>query len=153
MVTESSFTSSKAPPLKWPMPLASTTEPRAAAPFSITVFPSTTTGSATAAANPCPALLLLELSVSPRRTVITVPAGMVMVSLTGLLAAGLLLALPPAAFPPAEPPPGAPPAALGFSVEDAGELGLLEHPSTKHSASSATTYNIRIAFTGNPLVD
>jgi hypothetical protein len=74
---------------------------------------------------------------------------MVMVSLTGLLAAGLLLALPPAAFPPGALPPGA----LGFSVEDAGALGLLEHPSTKHSASSATTYNIRIAFTGNPLVD
>jgi hypothetical protein len=73
---------------------------------------------------------------------------MVMVSLTGLPAADLLLALPPA-----ELPPGAPPEALGFSVEDAGALGLLEHPSTKHSASSATTYNIRIAFTGTPLVE
>src|SRR6478609_10631425 len=130
------------------MALASTTEPRALAPFSITVFPSTTTGSATVAENPFPALVLLELSVSPRRAVITVPAGMVMVSLTGLLAAGLLLALPPA-----EPPPGAPPAALGFSVEDAGALGLLEHPSTKLSASSATTYSMRIAFTGPPPIE
>src|SRR5262249_1652087 len=112
----------KAPPLKWPIALASTTEPRAAAPFSITVLPSTTTGSATVAANPCPALLLLELSVSPRRTVITVPAGMVMASLTGLPAADLLPALPPAALPPAALPPEAfpPPGALGFSVEDAG---------------------------------
>jgi hypothetical protein len=73
---------------------------------------------------------------------------MVMVSLTGLLAAGLLLALPPAAFPPAGL---APAAALGFSVEDAGALVLPEHPSMKLSASSATTYSIRIAFTGNPL--
>jgi hypothetical protein len=73
---------------------------------------------------------------------------MVTVSLTGLLTADLLLALPPAAL-----PPGALPEALGFSVEDAGALGLLEHPSTKHSASSATTYNIRIAFTGTPLVE
>jgi hypothetical protein len=72
---------------------------------------------------------------------------MVMISFTGLLAADLLLALPPAALPPADPPPGA----LGFSVEDAGALGLLEHPSTKHSASSATTYKFRIVFTGLPL--
>ncbi len=89
MLTELSRTSSSAPPLKWPMLLASTTVPRAAAPLSITVFPCTTTGSATVAENPCPALLSLELSGSPRRTVITVPAGILMVWGTGLLAADL----------------------------------------------------------------
>ena len=35
----------------------------------------------------------------------------------------------------------------------AGVSGLLEHPSTKHSASSATTYNIRIAFIGSPSIE
>jgi len=144
MVTEFSRTSSNAPPLKWPIALASTTVPRAAAPLSITVFPSTTTGSATVAANPCPELLLLELSVSPSRTVITVPAGIVMVCLTGLLAAGL----PSATLLPAASP--LPLAALGFSVDDAGVAGLLAQPRTKHSASSATTYTMRIAFNRTP---
>src|SRR5579871_2785287 len=140
--TELSRTSSSAPPLKWPMLLASTTVPRAAAPFSITVFPSTSTGSATVAEKLCPALLSLELSVSPRRTVITVPTGMVTICGTGLLAADL----PDADLLPAAPPAALSPAALGLSVEDAGVDGLLEQPMTKHSASSATTYNMRVAF-------
>src|SRR6185312_8337058 len=130
------------------MLLASTTVPRAAAPFSITVLPSISTGWATVAANSCPALLLLELSVSPSRTVITAPAGIVMVCLTGLLAADLSDAdlLP-------ESPRGAllsPAAAFGFSVDDAGVAGLLAQPITKHSASSATTYVLRVAFNGPP---
>jgi hypothetical protein len=37
--------------------------------------------------------------------------------------------------------------ALGLSVEDAGVLGLLEHPSIRHSALSATTFSMRVAFT------
>src|SRR5436305_7285689 len=76
MVTESSRTWRRAPPLKCPMPLASTTVPRAATPCSITVFPSTTTGCATVAEKPCPDWLFFELSVSPKRTTITVPEGM-----------------------------------------------------------------------------
>jgi hypothetical protein len=87
----------------------------------------------------------LELSVSPRRTVITVPTGIVMVCGTGLLAADLpadlLLAVPPAALSPD---------ALGLSVEDAGVDGLLAQPITKHSASSATTYNMREDFKRPP---
>src|SRR6476646_73942 len=144
--TELSRTSSSAPPLKCPMPFASTTVPRAAAPLSITVFPSTATGSATVAEKPCPALLSLELSVSPRRTVITVPTGMVTTCGTGLLAADL----PDADLLPAAPPAALSPAALGLSVEDAGVAGLLAHPITKHSASSATTYNLRVDFKRPP---
>ena len=75
-------------------------------------------GSATIAEKPCPALLSLELSVSPRRTVITVPTGMVTICGTGLLAADL----PAADLLPAAPLAALSPAALGFSVEDAGVL-------------------------------
>src|SRR5437899_2475595 len=57
------------------MPFASTTMPCAAAPCSITVTPSTVTGSATVAVNPCPAWLWFELSPSFRRTVIDFPSG------------------------------------------------------------------------------
>src|SRR6478609_903815 len=128
------------------MALASTTVPRAAAPFSITVFSSTTTGSATVAEKPCPELLLLELRVSPSRTVITVPAGMVMICFTGLLATGL----PSAVLLPAAAPPGPPAAALGLSVEDAGVAGWLVQPKTKLSATSATTYDKRLAFNTTP---
>src|SRR5205807_3672077 len=108
--------------------------PRADAPFSITVFPSTSTGSATVAEKLCPALLSLELSVSPNRTVITVPAGMVTVCGAGLLAE----VLPPADLLPAAVPPAAlSPDALGLSVEDAGVAGLLAQPITNQSANSA----------------
>src|SRR6476469_10033328 len=123
------------------MALASTTVPRAAAPFSITVFPSTTTGSATVAEKPCPELLLLELRVSPSRTVIT--------CFTGLLATGL----PSAVLLPAAAPPGPPAAALGLSVEDAGVAGWLVHPKTKLSATSATTYDRYLAFNTTPFID
>ena len=41
----------------------------------MTVLPSASTGSASVAEKDCPAWLSLELSVSPRRTVRTVPAG------------------------------------------------------------------------------
>ena len=34
-----------------------------------------------------------------------------------------------------------------IGIKDAGVFCLPEHPSTKHSASSATTYSMRIAFT------
>src|SRR3954470_622005 len=146
ILTELSRTSSSAPPLKWPMLLASTTVPRAAAPRSITDFPSTSTGSATVAENPCPALLSLELSVSPRRTVMTVPAGIVMVCGAGLLAADL----PDADLLPAAPLAALSPDALGLSVDDAGVAGLLAQPMTKHSASSATTYNLHVDFKGTP---
>src|SRR5437763_10625688 len=77
MATESSLTSRSAPPLKCPMAFAATTVPWAEAPRSTRVLPSTVTGSATVAEKPCPAWLDFELSVSPRRTVMTVPAGMV----------------------------------------------------------------------------
>src|SRR5215475_2485612 len=62
-------------PLNLPAAWAATTVPEALAPDGITVWPSTSTGVATVAENDCPASLLLELSVSPRRTVSTVPAG------------------------------------------------------------------------------
>jgi hypothetical protein len=78
--------------------------------------------------------------------VITVPAGMVMVCGTGLLAAEL----PAADLLPAAPPAALSPDALGFSVEDAGVDGLLAQPRTKHSASSATTYNMRVDFNEPP---
>ena len=104
------------------------------------------TGSATVAEKLWPALLSLELSVSPKRTVITVPTGMVTICGTGLLAADL----PDADLLPAAPPAALSPAALGLSVEDAGVAGLLAHPITKHSASSATTYNMRVDFKRPP---
>jgi len=66
---------------------------------------------------------------------------------TGLLSAVLF----PAAFEPSAPPlPALPLAALGLSVEDAGVLGLLEHPSIRHSALSATTFSMRVAFKETP---
>src|SRR5207302_10907579 len=112
----------------------------------MTVFPSTITGSATVAEKLCPALLSLELSVSPRRTVITVPAGMVTICGTGLLAADL----PDADLLPAVPPAALSPDALGLSVEDSGVDGLLAQPMTKQSAGSATTYILRVDFNGPP---
>ena len=69
---------------------------------------------------------------------------------TGLLAAGLLLS--PLSRPRLRRP-ALSPAALGLSVEDAGVDGLLAQPITKHSASSATTYNMRIAFKETPSID
>ena len=45
-------------------------------------------------------------------------------------------------------------AALGLGVGDADDAGAPEllHPRTKHSAKSATTDSVRVAFTGYPLV-
>src|SRR6476660_3163906 len=123
------------------MDLASTTEPCAVAPFSITALPSTNTGSATVAENPWPALLFLELTVSPMRMVIAVPSAMT-IGLTGSFFAALV----------ALPPLPAPPPAPGFSVADAGVPGLLEHP-IAHSANSAAIDNTRIDFTSHPSVD
>ena len=80
------------------------------------------------------------------RTVITVPTGMVTICGTGLLAADF----PDADLLPAVPPAALSPDALGLSVEDAGVDGLLAQPITKHSASSATTYNLRVDFNGPP---
>src|SRR6266567_6580423 len=140
MVTELSLTSSRAPPLKWPMPLASTTVPRAEAPCSMTVLPSTAIGSATVAEKLWPVVLLFELRVSPRRTVISVPTGMVIVCATGLVS------VPLSGVPP--PPPVA---ALELS-EEAGEVDLLQ-ASRKDSANSAKTHSRYFAFKQTPLDD
>src|SRR5215472_17607021 len=130
------------------MALASTTLPRAVAPCLIKVRPPILTGSATVAANPSPALLDLELTVSFRRTVMTVPAGMVMTSGTGLVSfTGCTEALPCP-----ELPAAALPLLAGFelSVEAGGVLCELLHPaSTRPSTRRATTYNDR-AFTITP---
>src|ERR1700761_5591198 len=99
--------------------------------------------------------------VSPRRTVILVPAGIVMVSLTGVDSAGLGAADPlfadplfadPVAPGAAAPLPALPFAAFGSGVADAeGVPEFLEHPTARHSASSAATYTLRKSFTSNPL--
>src|SRR5690349_4010958 len=83
------------------MALAATTVPCAPAPSAIRVFPFTTTGWATLAANPCPAWLLLELSDSPSRTVMIVPAGITIGSAAAFLPSALP-ALPPGAPGPSE---------------------------------------------------
>src|SRR4029077_9083797 len=75
-VIASSFTCSSEAPLNLPAGCAATTVPVAVAPAGITVWPPTSTGVATVAENDCPASLVLELRVSPRRTVSVVPAGM-----------------------------------------------------------------------------
>lgn len=72
-----------------------------------------------------------------------------MVCGTGLLAAGLF----DADLLPVTPLAALSLAGFGFSVEDAGVAGLLAQPIIKHSASSATTYDMRVAFNGNPLID
>src|SRR5438105_8383178 len=66
-----------APPLKWPMPLASATVPSAAEPCGTTTLPPSDIGSATVPVKLSPALAVLVLMVSPSRTVIMVPAGSV----------------------------------------------------------------------------
>src|SRR5215813_6759121 len=101
------------------MGLASTTVPWAVAPCSITVVPSTVTGSATVAAKPWPAWLESELRPSLRRTVIDLPAG-----ITIGCEAGLAAALEP------EAPPEVPGAAE-LSVEDPGVLGLVSQPTER----------------------
>src|SRR4051812_27185272 len=70
-----------APPLKWPRPFASTTVPCASAPAGMTSLLSTTTGSARVASKSWPGWLVFEPSVSPKRTLTIVPAGMVYVLL------------------------------------------------------------------------
>ncbi|PYP88238.1 MAG: hypothetical protein DMG65_15330 [Candidatus Angelobacter sp. Gp1-AA117] len=103
------------------MALAATTVPCAEAPLSITVLPSTVIGSATVAEKSWPAWLLFELSVSPRRTVTTVPAGMV----TACSAATVFLAGAPLAFAVFEFP------APELSVLVAGVFEFWEQPSIK----------------------
>ena len=76
---------------------------------------------------------------------------MVMVWLTGLgsagFAAALLLLLPGVAA----PLPALPFAAFGSGVADAvGVPELLEHPTTRHSASSVATCTIRKVFMNTP---
>src|SRR5260370_32171978 len=66
MVTESSRSVSKAPPLKCPMALAATTVPWAVAPLPITVSPLTSNGSATGPEKPLASLLPLGLDAPPR---------------------------------------------------------------------------------------
>src|SRR5436305_3355061 len=78
---ESSWIFSIAPPLKCPMPCASTTVPRALAPAGMTSLPSTTTGSATVASKLWPGWLIFEPRASPKRTLSTVPSGTVYVLL------------------------------------------------------------------------
>ena len=75
MVTEVKRNSREAPPLKRPKGFASTTVPEAAAPAGIAVLPSTVIGLATVAVKVSPALLILEPTACPSRTVSTVPAG------------------------------------------------------------------------------
>src|SRR5215472_995535 len=139
MLTESRRTSRSAPPLKWPMALAATTVPCAAAPSLITVLPSTTTGSATVAEKPCPAWLVSELSDSPRRTVMCVPAGIARGWAAGFLASVLL--------PPAAPPLAAEP---GFSVELEGILGFWQARKKLTASSRNRTATDRRDFTVPP---
>src|SRR6266700_3537738 len=148
MVTELSLTSSRAPPLKWPMPLASTTVPRAEAPCSMTVLPSTAIGSATVAEKLWPVVLLFELRVSPSRTVISVPSGMVIVCATGLVSVPLSGVPPP---PPPPVPPLPPPVAALELSEEAGALDLLQ-AIRKDSANSAKIHNKDFAFKQTPLM-
>src|SRR5256885_2292112 len=91
--TELRRTWRRAPPLNRPRGCAATTVPCAVEPEGITTLPFTCTGCATVAENPCPSWLLFELSVSPRRTVITVPAGTVRAALDGLAGCAALLFL------------------------------------------------------------
>src|SRR6267143_3743828 len=120
MVTASSLIWSNEAPLNLPAAWAATTVPEAAAPAGMTVLPSTSTGLPTVAENACPASLVLELRVSPRRTVITVPDG----TTIGGASRGACFE-PPAILLGAMVPPG--PFASPLLVSLAG--GLLEHAS------------------------
>jgi len=70
-----SFNDKTAPPLKRPSGAACTTVPVTVEPEGIAVLPSTSTDVATVPEKACPDWLAFEPSVSPSRTVSTVPAG------------------------------------------------------------------------------
>src|SRR5258708_38615042 len=140
METETSRTCSMAPPLKWPMPLASTTVPRAGAPASITVLPSTVTGSATVAEKSWPAWLWLELRVSPSLTVMWVPSGMTSARSS---ATGLVLSVPLGAPAAALVPPVLPGLLLleagfeaGFEADTSDLLQLVSRKRTRAAMGS-----------------
>src|SRR5215472_9094622 len=117
------------------MALASTTTPLAAAPSWITVSPFTTTGCATVAENSWPAWLSLELSVSPSRTLMLLPAGMTN-------GAGVACASGPLPAAPGDPVGEAP----GVSVEEEGVPDLL-HPTETNSANNTPRQSKRADFT------
>ena len=77
-LTDVSFNDRAAPPLKRPSGAACTTVPVTVEPEGIAVLPSTSTDVATVPEKACPDWLAFEPSVSPSRTVSTVPAGTTM---------------------------------------------------------------------------
>ena len=148
MVTELSRTSSSAPPLKWPMLLASTTVPRADCAFfnhSLSVHDHGL-GDGCGKSLSRAAVLGTECFAKTHGDHRTDWDGD---GLWGRLAYGGLACRRFASRGSSIRSPLSPDA-LGFSVEDAGVAGLLAQPITKHSASSATTYNMRVDFNVPP---
>src|SRR6266550_1640155 len=90
-VIASSLICSSEAPLNLPAGCAATTVPDAVAPAGMTVLPPTSTGVARVAEKDWPGSLSLELSVSPRRTVSVVPAGMTIGSAAGCEVPAILL--------------------------------------------------------------
>src|SRR5258708_21562843 len=145
MVTDSRRTSRRAWPLKWPVFFASATVPRAVAHLAMTMVSPTATGSATVAVKVWPVWLPFELRVSPVRTIILVPSGMV-ISRGG---AGAAAEDWPLLFGAAVEPAGALPAGAAFPPPPAAELSGVddfEQPSAAIRASAGRIRMMRAVF-------